>query len=40
MSQKELRGLENFARENGYNEQQIYIYIYLKEVLDKSKKYE
>ena len=28
MSQKELRGLENFARENGYNEQQIYIYIF------------
>ena len=38
MSQKELRGLENFARENDYDEQQIYIY--LKEVLNKSKKYE
>ena len=38
MTEKELRELEKFAKENGYNEE--LKDIYLREVLYKNKKYE
>ena len=38
MTEKELRELEKFAEENGYNEE--LKDIYLREVLDKNKEYE
>jgi len=38
MTEKELKELENFAEENGYNEQ--LKDIYLREVIDRNKEYE
>ena len=38
MTEKELRELEKFAEENGYNEE--LKDIYLREVIDKNKEYE
>ena len=38
MTEKELRDLEKFAKENEYNEE--LKEIYLREVLDKNKEYE
>ena len=38
MSEKELKELEKFINENGYNEE--LKDIYLKEVLDQNKEYE
>ena len=38
MQEKELEELEKFVRENGYNDE--LKDIYLREVLDKTKKYE
>ena len=38
MTEKELRELEKFAEENGYNQE--LKDIYLREVLDKNKEYE
>jgi len=38
MKEKELRELEKFAKENGYNEK--LKDIYLREVLDRNKEYE
>ena len=38
MTEKELKDLEEFATENGYNEE--LKDIYLREVIDRNKKYE
>ena len=38
MSEKELKELEKFVKENGYNEE--LKDIYLREVLDQNKEYE
>ena len=38
MTEKELRKLEKFAEENGYNDE--LIDIYLREVIDRNKEYE
>ena len=38
MTEKELKELEKFAKENGYNEE--LKDIYLREVLDQKKEYE
>tara|TARA_B100000212_G_scaffold179853_1_gene135349 strand:- start:1154 stop:1270 length:117 start_codon:yes stop_codon:yes gene_type:complete len=38
MTERELRELEKYANENGYNEE--LKDIYLREVLDKNKEYE
>jgi len=38
MTEKELKELEKFAKENGYNEE--LNDIYLREVIDRNKKYE
>jgi len=38
MTEKELKELEKFAKENGYNEEQYDIY--LREVIDRNKEYE
>ena len=38
MTEKELKELEKFAKENGYNDKQKDIY--LREVIDRNKEYE
>ena len=38
MKEKELKELEEFAKENGYNDE--LQDIYLREVIDRNKKYE
>ena len=38
MTEKELKELEEFAKENGYNDE--LKYIYLREVIDRNKEYE
>ena len=38
MTEKELKELEKFAQENGYNDE--LRDIYLREVIDRNKKYE
>jgi len=38
MTEKELKELEKFAKENGYNEE--LTDIYLREVIDRNKQYE
>ncbi len=38
MKEKELKELENFAKENGYNDE--LEDIYLREVIDRNKEYE
>ena len=37
MTEKELKELEKFVKENGYNDERKDIYIYLKEVIDRNK---
>ena len=38
MSEKELKELEKFAKENGYNNE--LRYIYLKKIIDRNRVYE
>ena len=38
MKEKDLKELEKFAKENGYNDE--LIDIYLREVIDRNKEYE
>ena len=38
MTEKELKELEKFAKKNGYNDK--FKDIYLREVIDRNKKYE
>ena len=38
MKEKELKKLEKFAKENGYNDEQKDIY--LREIIDRNKEYE
>ena len=37
MIEKELKELEKFAKENGYNDELRDIYIYLRAVIDRNK---
>ena len=37
MTEKDLKELEKFVKENGYNDERKDIYIYLKEVIDRNK---
>ena len=40
MTEKELKELEKFVKENGYKDERKDIHIYLREVIDKKKEYE
>ena len=40
MTEKELKELEKFAKENGYNDELKDIDIYLREVIERNKEYE
>ena len=39
MTGKELKELEEFAKENGYNDELKDIYIYLRGVIDRNKEF-